>query len=170
MHFPARLNHPGVFAIFAATGDGSSLPSNPPLAHDNYFCILGKGVRSTWPNGLTAKVKKTQLTEQDQHDGWKCMSGTSVATPVAAALFAVLLQYQSLNLDNMVVDDENPISLLKRPAVVRSIFRKMVDTNGNCNNIIPWWADFHPRNKGNTRDLSSHLKDIAKMTSQGWYY
>lgn len=83
--FPA--NNPGVFAIHAATGIGAKWNRNPPLEHGDNFSTLGVAIDSKW-KGEDVSI-----------------SGTSFATPVAAAIAANALEFTRRSL---IYDDDKP--------------------------------------------------------------
>jgi subtilisin family serine protease len=78
-----------VICINAANPWGGVSVFNPPRAtnRDN-FTILGENVKSAWPG----RIRKKDVFE-DGKGTWKRASGTSVATPIAAALTASLMQF-----------------------------------------------------------------------------
>lgn len=73
MTYPA--SRPGVIAVNSATADGSISTYNPLLNGENNLSILGEKVQSAWAHNTT-----------------KIMSGTSVATPIAAGIAALLIE------------------------------------------------------------------------------
>jgi subtilisin family serine protease len=79
--FPAK--HPSVFCIHSTDGDGNPSGFNPTADDtDVNFSLLGEHVSSHWPIGM---------------NGWNqpvnAMSGTSVATPIAAGIAASILSF-----------------------------------------------------------------------------
>jgi hypothetical protein len=78
--FPARVSN--VFCIYAGDGMGNSGRANPtPRKHLFNFLTLGEAVEAAWPHTLSEYPWKLRK------------SGTSFATPVAAAIGAFLLLY-----------------------------------------------------------------------------
>ncbi|RAL07701.1 S8/S53 family peptidase [Aspergillus homomorphus CBS 101889] len=79
--FPAKF--PGVFCIHSTDGNGNPSMFNPTADDkDVNFSLLGEHVSSHW------------LVGKDDHDQpVKVMSGTSVATPIAAGLAASVLSF-----------------------------------------------------------------------------
>ncbi|UPK98149.1 hypothetical protein LCI18_009084 [Fusarium solani-melongenae] len=79
--FPAK--YPGVFCIHSTDGNGNPSAFSP-TAHerDVDFSLLGENVSSHWPFG-----------KKGHHQHVKAMSGTSVATPIAAGLAATVLSF-----------------------------------------------------------------------------
>jgi subtilisin family serine protease len=79
--FPAR--YPSVFCIHATDGKGNPSGFNPTADEkDVNFSLLGEHVRSHWPRG-----------KNGHNDDVNVMSGTSVATPIAAGLAASVLSF-----------------------------------------------------------------------------
>lgn len=79
--FPAKDR--SVFCIHATDGEGNPSTFNPTADEkDVSFSLLGENVESHWPAGKRG------------HDGFKnVMSGTSVATPIAAGLAASIISF-----------------------------------------------------------------------------
>ncbi|KAJ2993953.1 hypothetical protein NUW58_g1687 [Xylaria curta] len=79
--FPAKS--PGVFCIHSTDGHGNPSAFNPTADEkDVNFSLLGEHVRSHWPAG-----------KNGHNDIVNVMSGTSVATPIAAGLAASVLSF-----------------------------------------------------------------------------
>ena len=79
--FPAK--YPGVFCIHATDGNGNPSTFNPTADEkDVNFSLLGEHVLSHWPAG-----------KNGHNDIVNVMSGTSVATPIAAGLAASVLSF-----------------------------------------------------------------------------
>ena len=79
--FPAK--YPGVFCIHATDGNGNPSAFNPTADEkDVNFSLLGEHVRSHWPAG-----------KKGHDDDVNVMSGTSVATPIAAGLAASIISF-----------------------------------------------------------------------------
>ncbi|KAF4333670.1 intracellular serine protease [Fusarium beomiforme] len=77
--FPAKDHK--VFCIHSSDGNGNPSRFNPnPEEDDVNFCLLGENVESHWPVGTNG-----------HNSDCRVMSGTSVATPIAAGLAASLL-------------------------------------------------------------------------------
>lgn len=77
--FPARMD--GVFSIRSADGHGTLVDSpNRTYATDN-FSVLGAGLEAAWPLDLNNQRET------------KSVSGTSFATPIAAGIAAIVLEY-----------------------------------------------------------------------------
>jgi subtilisin family serine protease len=79
--FPAK--YPGVFCIHATDGNGRPSAFNPTADDkDVNFSLLGENVLSHWPAGTKGHNQPVNT-----------MSGTSVATPIAAGLAASILSF-----------------------------------------------------------------------------
>ncbi|KAF9774248.1 hypothetical protein IL306_007785 [Fusarium sp. DS 682] len=77
--FPAKDR--GVFCIHSSDGNGYPSRFNPIAEEDDVnFCLLGENVESHWPVGTNG-----------HNSNFRVLSGTSVATPIAAGLAASLL-------------------------------------------------------------------------------
>ncbi|KAL7914162.1 hypothetical protein GGI35DRAFT_236740 [Trichoderma velutinum] len=79
--FPAK--YPSVFCIHSTDGNGNPSAFNPTADDkDVNFSLLGENVSSHWPTG-----------KNGHNEPVKAMSGTSVATPIAAGLAAAILSF-----------------------------------------------------------------------------
>ncbi|KAF3070179.1 Subtilisin E [Trichoderma lentiforme] len=79
--FPAK--YPSVFCIHSTDGNGNPSSFNPTADDkDVNFSLLGENVSSHWPIGKNGHFEHVNV-----------MSGTSVATPIAAGLAASILSF-----------------------------------------------------------------------------
>jgi subtilisin family serine protease len=79
--FPAQ--YPSVFCIHSTDGNGNPSDFNPTASKSDFnFSLLGEHVSSHWPAGING-----------HHQTVNVMSGTSVATPIAAGLAASVLSF-----------------------------------------------------------------------------
>jgi subtilisin family serine protease len=76
--FPASMRQ--VICINSTDGFGNPSAWNPSPTRDRNFSIIGEGIEAAWPTQLGATNAKVA-------------SGTSVATPIAAGIAALILQY-----------------------------------------------------------------------------
>ena len=81
MAYPARAD--SVIAIDASDYYGNPSKFNPPPGGRDRFTTLGEEVKSAFPKRLP----------NVESGGWKRMSGTSCATPIAAAISALILEF-----------------------------------------------------------------------------
>lgn len=79
--FPACLG--GVISVNSASGDGVASAFNPVADLADKFAVLGENVRSAWISSQPDAAK---------HEETKIMSGTSMAAPIAAGVFSLLLE------------------------------------------------------------------------------
>lgn len=81
--FPANIRQ--VICVHSSDGDGNPSPRNPPTTPDCNLAILGEGVAAAWPRHLYT----------ERQDNLRVASGSSVATPIAAGLAALIIEYAS---------------------------------------------------------------------------
>jgi subtilisin family serine protease len=106
---PYPASEHGVFKIFSVDGMGR-MPSNSPLVAKDAglgFAAPGVSVESIYPLNLVETLKSRKLSVTIKAVGtepkgpWTVMTGTSFATPIAAAIAAVILQFCDLNRDQL---------------------------------------------------------------------
>jgi subtilisin family serine protease len=127
MAYPARDDR--VIAIDAASARGEWLPFNPSRDNEfktHRFTALGQGIKTDFP------------TQLDTQEGWKRMDGTSAATPVAAGIAALVLEFARqppLGYAPKVAE------LLKRPEAMREVLAGVVavrhSKNGEYRHLVP---------------------------------
>ena len=83
--FPARLH--GIFCIGSADGLGSPSTFNPPFEGEEKYSALGEAVSGACPTYLSDQRGYDPKTQSIRRDG------TSTATPIAAGIAALLLDY-----------------------------------------------------------------------------
>ncbi|KAF4626013.1 hypothetical protein G7Y89_g12155 [Cudoniella acicularis] len=125
---------PGVICINAANGDGVPSGFNPPIQPSSpNFSIVGEDVKSSWIKWHNAK--------KGQEDDEKVMSGTSVATPIAAGVAALTLEFAmqedpSDEETNKILKDQ--LWYLKRHIGMVQVLTAMSEKIRDYNNIVPW--------------------------------
>lgn len=95
--FPAK--YPSVFCIHSTDGNGNPSAFNPTADDkDVNFSLLGEQVSSHWPIG-----------KNGHNEPVKAMSGTSVATPIAAGLAAAILSFVRQQEQHIAPGSEPPL-------------------------------------------------------------
>ena len=127
-----------VLCINSADSWGNKSAFNPPpAAHRDNFSILGENVASIWP-GLIFSESVGRDADSEHVGTWKRLSGTSVATPIAAAIAASVIQFKDLYpskiAKNNLVESFNGI----RQLFTRMTLDKNFQTVGGFDNIRPW--------------------------------
>lgn len=134
--FPANL--PTVICIHAADGAGKPSAGNPPTRPGKDFSILGEAVESAWCCGPMGAITDEQAART------KRKSGTSVATPIAAGVVALILElaYQGPEEDRQPDGLFGPgfLDRLRTYNGVCALLGNMADRDrmGECLNITPW--------------------------------
>ncbi|KAF4992831.1 hypothetical protein FGRMN_6883 [Fusarium graminum] len=112
--FPAQ--YPSVFCIHSTDGNGNPSAFNPTASEtDVNFSLLGENVSSHWPAGLNGHYQSVNV-----------MSGTSVATPIAAGLAASVLSFVRQQDQQVAADGEGLGPWLKRDNSMDAVFKSMV--------------------------------------------
>lgn len=122
--YPAR--DPNVICIHASDGKGNDGGINPPAEeHPDYFSTLGVAIRCCWDEEFVYK------------------SGTSFATPVAAAIAANFLDYATyLASHGSLTELQN--NELRRSQGMKKVFTKFLSKRIQSHRYVaPWhfWAE-----------------------------
>jgi subtilase family serine protease len=83
--FPARLQ--GIFCIGSAEGLGAQSSFNPPFEGVEKYSVLGEAVSGACPKSLSNRPGYDSTTQTIRR------SGTSTATPIAAGIAALFIDY-----------------------------------------------------------------------------
>ena len=83
--FPARLQ--GIFCIGSADGLGNQSFFNPPFMGIEKYSILGEAVSGACPKSVSQQSGYNAATQTIRRDG------TSTATPIAAGIAALFIDY-----------------------------------------------------------------------------
>lgn len=140
--FPASYSP--VFCVHSATGWGRHSAFTPlPLDNSPNFAVLGEAVNSTWP---------TQRGEGSEKSKW----GTSTATPILAAIIALILEFINLKPKKTSHDKR-----IQSPAGMTQVLQAMSQIVQGYSVVTPW--KILDLSKGRTRveELISNRMDEA---------
>lgn len=147
--FPAK--YPGVFCIHSTDGNGNPSSFNPTASEtDVNFSLLGESVSSHWPAGLNG-----------HHQSVNVMSGTSVATPIAAGLAASILSFVRQQDQTVAVESDRLGPWLKADNSMDAVLKSMVrQRRGAGYDYITPHVLF---DSGSTRDsVYGRIKDLKR--------
>lgn len=114
-----------VICVHSFDGDGNPSAFTPGAGNVQTVGVLGEAVRSAWPERLSSP-----------RPGQRYMSGTSCATPIAAGIAAVVLDYA-----RAFLTDEDWLEL-RRVGGLRRVFDKMTHFRTRGYSYIRPWQIF----------------------------
>lgn len=117
--FPASVS--GVICVNSANADGTPSDFNPTFHPARNFSIIGENVKSSWINAAE-----------------KRMSGTSVATPIAAAIAALVLEFVLQEVESDDILKELYPHLKRYDGMVEILSQMSQPHHSGYHNIIPW--------------------------------
>jgi len=117
--YPA--NQDQVICVNSTDGRGNPSKYNPTPVVGKNLSVLGEDVLSSWPTHL--------------ENGRQRKSGTSYATPIAAALAAIVLDYSQ---QKMQSSEHYTISKLRTPRGMKAALGLMSEERGGYRYIVPW--------------------------------
>ncbi|RBR08918.1 uncharacterized protein FIESC28_10098 [Fusarium coffeatum] len=146
--FPAKCR--GVFCIHSTDGNGNPSSFNPTASEtDVNFSLLGERVSSRWPAGMNGHDQSVNV-----------MSGTSVATPIEAALAASVLSFVRQQDQNVAVESDRLGPWLKIDSSMDAVFKEMAAKRGAGYDCITPDILF---TKGSTREfVYARIEHIKK--------
>ncbi|RAL09604.1 S8/S53 family peptidase [Aspergillus homomorphus CBS 101889] len=150
--YPARSRF--VFGIHASDIDCQPARFTPsPQCDCVNFGILGIDILSIWSQ--KSKESEGVIDSQELAGRAKYMSGTSVATPLAAALAASVLTYCRMNAAELALREP-----LENYDYIYRVFSGMsVGSDGGYKMLLPWKGD-----RGRFRSYEEHLSTIMLVT------
>jgi subtilisin family serine protease len=121
--FPANIRQ--VICIHSSDGNGNPSSHNPPETPDCNLAVLGEGIAAAWPRHL-------QTTRQD---GLQVASGSSVATPIAAGIAALILEYSAQG--GAAAEVVTNWTRLKHCDEMRKLFRSISRERAGYSSVAP---------------------------------
>lgn len=142
--WPARATN--VMCVNSATGEGNNSGFNPPMDPKKWnFAMLGEEVNSTWPLQLIKEA------EREENGGTKRKSGTSFATPIAAATAALVLEFAR---QPPLSNNPKVAEYLKKFSGMQEVFMLMSERKeGKFYYVYPWKLLNSTFGKGTSRGI-----------------
>jgi hypothetical protein len=135
--YPA--NRPEVICINATDGEGNPSHFNPSAVKGKNFSTLGEDVLSSWPGSVQRR-----------------MSGTSFATPIAAGIAAIVMDYVVQKSQGWSKKDKYVANKIKtREGVVKVFERHLSRKRGEFHFLAPW-EFFHEDSGGEVAEVLLH--------------
>jgi hypothetical protein len=134
IRFPASFTQ--VFCIFSAALDGNPSIFNPEAqSHSSNFMFPGENILGAWPKGLSEKDPDVVVRGPGSY---KRLSGTSFATPIAAATAAGVLEFARQPRHISI----NRVASLRRFEAMEAVFAEMVHNysrdDARYHYVVPW--------------------------------
>jgi len=133
-----------VICVNSADGDGNPSSFNPTQQSPR-FCTLGEGLELRLTGGQMERAK-SDAQDPSKVAKTRIESGTSFATPVAAALVAMILQFVDSEVDGSDLSEKQKQRLKKvrtRQGILRIFQERCVDqshaTRNGYHYIAPWF-------------------------------
>ncbi|KAK4236094.1 peptidase S8/S53 domain-containing protein [Achaetomium macrosporum] len=150
MAYPAW--DPNVIPINSANSRGRPSDFNPPATAGKTLTVLGENVRSAWITTTTTRTTidttgpggigtlSESATAAVDLAATRHMSGTSVATPIAAGIVALLLELAMIEVPDDPVTQatlRDVLPHLKRQAGLTELLMRQAAETGDFHNIVP---------------------------------
>ncbi|KAL1838623.1 hypothetical protein VTJ49DRAFT_2460 [Mycothermus thermophilus] len=141
--FPASED--GVFKVYSCTAFAKEdETTGTPSDSYNSFHTLGRDIESVWPSHLAENIgsndgKQVHLkckSSRNPRDTWTVMSGTSFATPIAAAMVAIIYQFYRAHETEINLRLKTTADKLTTISSVRHILKCMSTTSSGGINPI----------------------------------
>ena len=131
--FPANQDH--VICIGACDGLNNPSRFNPSPIH-NMFCTLGENIVTAWQ--ITDSLSK---------------SGTSYATPIAAGIAAILMDWMTHESRSWSHEDQRHSRKVKTKKGIVKIFEKRLSKERHGYRVLSPWKVFDEQNMGNAKGV-----------------